>query len=136
MKVTIQAVADASPERCWHAAVTPSAIRQWNTASPDWYCPSAAVDLRVGGRMESRMEARDGSMGFDFGATFTAIEAPHRLEYRLDDDRHVSLVLEAAEAGTRITQTFDAETENDVEMQRAGWQSILDSFARYAEAAR
>lgn len=136
MKITVEAAANATPEQCWEAAVTPSAIMQWNAASPDWHCPSAEVDLRVGGRMKSRMEAKDGSMGFDFAATFTTVDAPHRLEYRLDDDRMVELVLEATSDGTHIKQAFDAETENDVEMQRMGWQSILDSFARFVESRK
>lgn len=132
MKITVEADTSASPEQCWNAATTPAAIKQWNAASPDWHCPSAEVDLQVGGRMISRMEARDGSMGFDFGATFTAVDAPHRLEYELDDGRAVSLVLAATAEGTHIKQTFETETENDPEMQRMGWQSILDSFAKHA----
>lgn len=83
--------------------------------------------------MKSRMEAKDGSTGFDFEATFTAIDAPRRLEYRLDDDRMVELVLRETANGTHITQTFDAEAEDDVEMQRVGWQRILDSFVRHVE---
>ncbi len=133
MKITVEATADATPEQCWAAATTPAAIMQWNAASPDWHCPSAEVDLRVGGRMVSRMEARDGSMGFDFAARFTAVDAPRRLAYQLDDERMVELLFEATTEGTHVTQTFDAETENDPEMQRMGWQSILDSFARYVE---
>ncbi|MGB1696847.1 MAG: SRPBCC domain-containing protein [Thermoplasmatota archaeon] len=132
MKITIEADTAATPEQCWAAATTPAAIMQWNAASPDWHCPSAEVDLKVGGRMSSRMEAKDGSMGFDFAATFTAVEAPRRLAYKLDDDRMVELLLEPGAEGTHIRQTFDAETENDPEMQRMGWQSILDSFAQCA----
>ncbi len=135
MKITVEATADATPEQCWAAATTPAAIMQWNAASPDWHCPNAEVDLRVGGRMVSRMEARDGSMGFDFAARFTAVDAPRRLAYQLDDERMVELLFEATTEGTHVTQTFDAETENDPEMQRMGWQSILDSFARYVEGA-
>ncbi len=135
MKVTVEADTTASPDQCWKAATTPEAIMQWNTASPGWVCPSANVDPRVGGRLESRMEARDGSMGFDFGATFTDVDAPNRLAYTLDDNRKVELLITKTQGGTHIAQTFDAELENDVEMQRSGWQSILDSFVRYAEAS-
>ncbi len=134
MKITVKADTKATPEQCWAAATTPAAIMQWNAASPDWHCPSAEVDLRVGGSMSSRMEAKDGSMGFDFAATFTVVEPPRRLEYKLEDDRMVELLLEPTDGGTHITQVFDAEDENDVEMQRKGWQSILESFARYAES--
>ena len=91
--------------------------------------------MQVGGRMISRMEAVDGSQGFDFSATFTHIEPPHRLAYKLDDERTVELVLEATDAGTKVTQTFDAENEMDPEFQRAGWQSILDNFAKFASQA-
>lgn len=132
MKITVETIAAATPEQCWAAATTPDAIKQWNAASPDWHCPTAEVDLKVGGRMKSRMEARDGSMGFDFAATFTTIDAPRHLEYKLDDGRMVELRLAPAPEGTHIKQTFDAETENDPEMQRMGWQSILDSFASHA----
>ncbi len=133
VKVTIKATAQTHPEACWKAAVTPEAIMAWNAASPEWHCPRAEVDLRVGGRMTSRMEARDGSAGFEFSATFTTIEEPHHLQYQLDDDRMVDLHFETEGERTHITQTFDAEEENDVEFQRAGWQSILDNFARFAE---
>ncbi len=135
MKITVEATTQAPPEAAWQAATTPAAITQWNQASPEWHCPSADVDLRVGGRMTSRMEARDGSMGFDFAATFTKIEAPHHLEYRLDDDRMVELRIESDGAQTRIIQTFDAEEENDPDFQRMGWQAILDSFATYVDRA-
>lgn len=134
MKITVEASTRAPPEDCWKAATTPEAITQWNAANDDWCCPSADVDLQVGGRMLSRMEAKDGSMGFDFSATFTSVDAPRRLEYKLDDGRRVELVFEATSNGTHIRQTFDAEAENDPEFQRAGWQAILDSFVRYVEA--
>lgn len=132
MRITVEADTDASPDQCWAAATSPEAIQVWNTASPDWHCPSAAVDLTVGGRMSSRMEAVDGSRGFDFAATFTAIEPPKRLEYKLDDGRMVELRIDTTESGSHVTQSFDAEEENDPEFQRAGWQAILDSFAAYA----
>lgn len=133
MKITVEADTTASPEALWKAATTAEAIQTWNAANDDWHCPSADVDLRVGGRMVSRMEAKDGSMGFDFAATFTRVEAPRRLAYRLDDDRMVELRIESKGKGSHVAQTFDAEAENDPEFQRAGWQAILDSFVRYAE---
>lgn len=133
MRITIAAETTATPEQCWKAATTPQAIKAWNAANDDWHCPSAELDLRVGGRMKSRMEAKDGSMGFDFAATFTRIDAPRRLEYRLDDERMVELRIDARDGGSHVTQSFDAETENDPEFQRAGWQAILDGFVKYAE---
>lgn len=131
MQITVEADVAGTAEQCWAAATSPDAIQVWNSASPEWHCPSAAVDLEVGGRMTSRMEAVDGSMGFDFAATFTKIEAPHLLEYKLDDDRMVELRIEQTDDGCHVVQTFDAESENDPEFQRAGWQSILDSYAKY-----
>lgn len=132
MQITVEADSQANVQACWKAATTPEDIMVWNTASPEWHCPSAELDLRVGGTMKSRMEAVDGSMGFDFAATFTRVEAPNLLEYRLEDGRMVLLELQAKDQGTHIRQTFDAESQNDPEFQRAGWQSILDSFAKHA----
>ncbi len=134
MKITVEATTRAAPEACWAAATAPEAITQWNAASDDWCCPSAEVDLRIGGRMLSRMEAKDGSMGFDFAATYTAVDAPRRLAYKLDDGRMVELLFDPTDAGTHIRQTFDAEAENDPEFQRAGWQAILNNFVRFVEA--
>ncbi len=107
----------------------------WNAASDDWHCPSAEVDLRVGGKMISRMEAKDGSMGFDFAATFTKVSPHSLLEYTLEDGRMVRLKFEARGDGVHILQTFDAEAENPPEVQRAGWQAILNNFVRYVERA-
>ncbi len=107
---------------------------QWNAANDDWHTPACTIDLRVGGRQVSRMEAKDGSMGFDFAATFTEVEPPRRLAFRLDDDRMVQVEFAAQGDGTHVRETFDAEAENDPEFQRAGWQAILDHFARYTAA--
>ncbi len=106
---------------------------QWNNASDDWHTPKATNDLRVGGAFASRMEAKDGSVGFDFGGTYTKV-MPHALiAYVMDDDRAVSVIFEQRGKATQITETFEAEKTNSAEMQRQGWQAILDNFKKYAE---
>ncbi len=107
---------------------------QWNSASDDWHTPSATVDLREGGTFTSRMEAKDGSMGFEFGGTYTKIVNQQRIEYTMDDGRTVSAVFEEHNGHTHVTETFDPETENSREMQQQGWQTILDNFKNYAES--
>ncbi|MCX8006163.1 MAG: SRPBCC domain-containing protein [Burkholderiaceae bacterium] len=120
----------------WDAYTTPQAITQWNQATPDWHCPWAEIDLRVGGRHVARMEARDGSFGFDYAGTYEVVEEPHRVVLRLDDDRLVRTTFEPEGGGTRVRTTFDAETVHSQEQQRAGWQAILDNYARYVAAQR
>jgi uncharacterized protein YndB with AHSA1/START domain len=134
-KITINAYADASPSEAWKAYTSAAAITQWNQASPDWHCPSAEVDLRVGGRHVARMEARDGSFGFDFAATYEEVDPPRALTLRLDDDRRARTTFEPEGSGTRVTVVFDAETSNPIEMQRDGWQAILDSYVRHLESS-
>lgn len=122
------------PQVAWEAWNNPEDIKQWNAASADGHTTASTVDLRVGGRLSSRMEARDGSMGFDFVATYTKVEAPKVLAFRLDDNREVAVESQEIPEGTLIRETFDAETENDPDMQRQGWQAILDNFVRHVEA--
>jgi uncharacterized protein YndB with AHSA1/START domain len=130
-QITISAYVDAPPARAWDAYHSPQANTKWNKASPDWHCPSAKVDLRVGGKYTARMEARDGSEGFDFVATYEEVDAPRVVAFRLDDNRHVRTTFEPEGAGTRVTTVFEAETTYPVEVQREGWQAILDSYADY-----
>lgn len=134
MKIAIETTVRAPLEAVWKAWTTPDDIVQWNAASDDWHTPSATVDLRVGGTFTSRMEAKDGSMGFDFEGTYTDVVAHERLAYAMDDGREV--VVEFLPRGDEVVvrETFDAEASNPVEMQRDGWQAILDRFARYVEA--
>lgn len=134
MKITVEALVRAEPKPVWDAWNCPDDIKRWNAASDDWHTTRSEVDLRIGGRQVSRMEAKDGSMGFDFGGTYTRVE-PHRLvEFRMDDNRMVTIEFVPSTTGTVVRETFEAESENDVEMQRQGWQAILDNFARYVEA--
>ncbi len=134
MRITVQAETKASLASLWSAATTPEAIQVWNAATDDWHCPSAEVDLRVGGKMKSRMESIDGRRGFDFTATFTAIEPHQRLEYQLSDGRTVELTMKEKEQLVHVQQTFDAEGDIDPEQQKIGWQSLMDSFVSFAEA--
>lgn len=131
-RITVATLVQASPAHVWHTYTTPADIVQWNAASDDWHTTAATVDLRPGGQFSSRMEAKDGSMGFDFAGEYTAVEPMRRLAYTFGD--RTAEVTFAAEGGeVRVTVSFDAETTHSEELQRHGWQSILDNFARHAE---
>jgi uncharacterized protein YndB with AHSA1/START domain len=136
MKITVEVNVHAPIEAVWRAWTTPEDIVQWNTASPDWHTPKAQVDLRVGGVFSSRMEAKDGSMGFDFEGRYTVVEPLRRLEAEFGDRALVvEFLVEEAGGGVRVRETFDAETVFPAEQQRQGWQAILDSFKRHVERA-
>jgi uncharacterized protein YndB with AHSA1/START domain len=135
MKIIVEKLVNAPIEVVWHAWTTPEDIKQWNAASDDWHTTKASVDLRVGGAFSSRMEAKDGSMGFDFAGTYTKV-VKHRLIECSFGDRALSVEFEAGSDGVTVRETFDAESTHSVEQQRAGWQAILDSFARHVESRR
>lgn len=130
-RITVETRIQAPIDTVWAAWNSPDAIRQWNTASPDWHTTHAEVDLRVGGAFRSRMEAKDGSAGFDFFGMYTAIEPGRQLVYRLDDGRSVQVEFIPQDAGVLVRETFDAEATHSIDQQRQGWQAILDSFARH-----
>ena len=132
--ITVQTHVAAPIEKVWGAYTTPDDIKQWNAASDDWHTPSATVDLRQGGVFSSRMEARDGSMGFDFEGAYTTIETHKLIEYEFGD-RHAKVEFTPGKSGVSVRVTFDAEAENPIEMQRDGWQAILDNFKRHVEVA-
>lgn len=135
MEITVETVVDAVVERCWAAWNSPNDICAWNAASDDWHTTDARVDLRPGGQFSYRMEARDGSMGFDFAGEYERIEPPHLIEATFGGRRlRVEFVAEGSR--TRVRETFDAEDEHPIEMQREGWQAILDHFGRHVEARR
>ena len=134
MKITIEATAKAPIDAVWRAWNTSAEIMQWNAASPDWHTTRSEVDLREGGKFLSRMEAKDGSFGFDFEGTYTRVVPHEAIEYVMADGREVEAEFTARGGGTHIRTTFDAETENPPEMQREGWQAILDNFVRHVEA--
>ena len=133
MNVTVSVIVKASLEQAWKVWLTPEHIKQWNFASEDWECPSASVDLRIGGQLASRMQAKDGSFGFDLVCTFTQIVEYEMLEYEMEDGRVVEVKFREIDGGIEIIETFDAEESNPVEMQQAGWQSILNNYKRYIE---
>jgi uncharacterized protein YndB with AHSA1/START domain len=136
VKITVEALIKADLSAVWQAWNNPDDIKQWNAASDDWHTTRSTVDLREGGRLSSRMEAKDGGAGFDFEATYTRI-VPHELiAFRMEDGRDVSVVFTKAADGVLVKETFEAETENDPEIQHQGWQAILDNFARHVEAKR
>ena len=133
MKITVSTVIAAPLADVWRLYTSPDDIKVWNTASPDWHTTAATVDLRVGGRFSSRMEAKDGSFGFDFEGEYTRVEPPYRLEYTFGD--RVGLVeLAQQPGGVSVTVTFDAETSHSEAQQRDGWQAILDNFGRHVVA--
>jgi uncharacterized protein YndB with AHSA1/START domain len=133
MKIMVETVINASLESVWHAWNNPDDIKQWNNASEDWHTTRSSVDLRRGGKFSARMEARDGSEGFDFTGTYTRIVPRELIEYQMEDGRVVEVEFSEVAEGVLVRETFDAETENDPEMQREGWQAILDNFTRYVE---
>jgi uncharacterized protein YndB with AHSA1/START domain len=135
MKITIEKLVQAPVDVVWRAWTTPDDIKQWNAASDDWHTTEASVDLRVGGRFSSRMEAKDGSMGFDFAGTYTKV-VEHRLIEASFGDRVLRVEFEVAPEGVTVRETFDAESTHSVEQQRDGWQAILNRFARHVESKR
>jgi uncharacterized protein YndB with AHSA1/START domain len=133
-KITIEAEISASTKKVWNYYTLPEHITKWNFASDDWHCPKAENDLRVGGKLKSRMEAKDGSFGFDFEAIYDEVVDQKKLAYTMPDTRQVIMNFENLGDKIKVTTTFDTENENPVEMQRAGWQSILDNFKKYVES--
>jgi uncharacterized protein YndB with AHSA1/START domain len=133
MKITVETIVKAPIAKVWNAYTTPADIKQWNAASEDWHTTSASVDLREGGAFSSRMEAKDGSFGFDFAGTYTRV-VPHALIEYSFGDRFSVVEFVPGETGVTVRVTFDAETEHSVEQQRQGWQAILNNFAKYVEA--
>ena len=132
-KITVEATIAAPVQLVWHVWNTPEDIKHWNAASDDWHTTKAAVDLREGGAFSSRMEAKDGSMGFDFAGIFTRIEH-HRLIESAIGDRALLVEFIETPGGTTVRETFDAETTHPAEMQRAGWQAILNNFKKHVES--
>lgn len=132
MKITIEKQVHAPIAAVWRAWTTPEDIKQWNAASHDWHTTKSSVDLREGGSFSSRMEARDGSMGFDFAGTFTKI-VEHKLIESSFGDRMLLVEFVTGPDAVTVRETFDAESTNPIEQQRAGWQAILDNFARHVE---
>lgn len=136
VKITIETIVNAPVEKVWDAYNDPIAITKWNQASSDWHCPHAENDLRVGGKLKSKMEAKDGSFGFDFEAVYDEIIVHKKIVYTMGDGRQATTSFEKLDNTTKVTTVFDAETENSVELQQNGWQAILNSFKQYAESRK
>jgi uncharacterized protein YndB with AHSA1/START domain len=136
MKITVETHVKAKPSRVWDAWNDPADIKQWNSAQDDWHTTRSSVDLREGGKFLARMEAKDGSMGFDFEGTYTRVVPKTLIEYRMSDGREVTVEFVERSGGVLVKETFDAETENTPEVQRQGWQAILDHFGRYVETKK
>jgi uncharacterized protein YndB with AHSA1/START domain len=135
-RIVVEVTVDAPVEEAWKGFTDPEAVKGWNFASADWCCPAASSELREGGSFSYRMEARDGSMGFDFGGTFTQVRPPEALGYVLGDGRRVSVEFARQGRQTRVREAFDAEAVNPAERQRSGWQAILDNYKKYVEGNR
>lgn len=134
MKITVETVVKSKLSKVWQAWNNPADIRQWNTAQDDWHTTRSTVDLREGGKFLARMEAKDGSQGFDLEGTYTRVVPQKTIEFRMSDGREVQVEFVERAGGVLVRETFDAETENPPELQRTGWQAILDNFRRHVEA--
>jgi uncharacterized protein YndB with AHSA1/START domain len=132
--ITVETKVQAPLKKVWQYWTVPEHITKWNQASDDWHSPYAENDLRTGGKFLSRMEARDGSFGFDFGGVYDNVKINELIEYTLGDGRKVSVRFTDNGNETRVVEMFEAEDTNPIEMQRGGWQAILDNFKKYVEA--
>lgn len=131
--ITVEATIKAPVEKIWKYWTMPEHIKQWNKASDDWHTPYAENDVRTGGKFLSRMEAKDKSVGFDFGGVYDEVKEHKLIAYTIGDGRKVKIIFSGDKNETKITETFEAENQNPVEMQRSGWQAILNNFKKYTE---
>lgn len=132
--ITVENTVNAPVEKVWKYWTSPEHIIHWNNASDEWHTPFAENDLRVGGKFLSRMEAKDGSMGFDFSGVYDEVLTNELIAYRITGGRKVKIIFSAQGDQTKVVETFEAENENSIELQRGGWQAILDNFKKYTEA--
>ncbi|TPG35493.1 SRPBCC family protein [Flavobacterium pectinovorum] len=131
--ITVKTTVNASKDKVWEFWTLPEHITKWSFASPDWHTPYAENDLREGGTFKSTMAAKDGSMSFDFGGEYTLVEKYKAIEYVLGDGRKVEISFNETPNGIEVIESFDPETQNPEEMQRGGWQAIIDNFKNYVE---
>ncbi len=132
--ITVENTINAPVQKVWEYWTKPEHITHWNNASDDWHTPRAENDLRTGGSFVSRMEAKDGSMGFDFGGVYDDVKPNEYIEYTMGDGRKVKVNFSFRGNSTKVTESFEAEGTNPLEMQKMGWQAILDNFKKYVEA--
>lgn len=133
-KITVQVIVNSTKEKVWDSWNKPKHIVNWCFASPDWHCPKSENDLQPGGNFISRMEAKDGSFGFDFGGVYQEVKKNEFISYIMDDGRKVSIEFSETPTGILVKETFEAEATNPVEMQRGGWQAILENYKTYTES--
>ncbi|MBI5727931.1 MAG: SRPBCC domain-containing protein [Ignavibacteriales bacterium] len=133
-KITIETLITAPVEKVWEYWTSPAHIVNWCQASDDWHAPYAENDVQVNGRFKTTMAAKDGSVSFDFTGTYTVVKNFEMIEYLTDDDRKVSILFLTDNNASKIIETFEAESLNSLELQKAGWQAILDNFKKYVDA--
>lgn len=134
--ITVETIVHSPVDSVWKYWTDPKHIIHWNNASDDWHTPYAENDLKVGSKFVSRMEAKDGSYGFDFGGVYDEISMNESISYTMEDGRKVKIAFIRQENDTNIIESFEAEESNDIEMQQAGWQAILDNFKKYVETSK
>lgn len=132
-KITVTTTIKTPIDKVWQYFTTPQHITQWNAANNDWHTPQAENDLRPGGKFSYRMEAKDGSFGFDFWGIYTEVVTNEKIAYTMGDDRKVEILFAETADGVTVTETFETEDTNSAELQRSGWQAILDNFKQYTE---
>jgi len=132
--ITVETTVKASVEKVWEVWTMPEHIVKWNNASADWHTTRAQNDLRAGGKFLSRMEAKDGSFAFDFEGTYDEVKTNELISYSIGDGRKAKIIFIAEDNETKVVETFEAENQNSIEMQRGGWQAILDNFKKYTES--
>jgi len=133
-KITVESLIKVDVEQAWKLWTEPKHIRNWNFASDDWQCPFAENDLKSGGKFKFTMSSKDGTMSFDFEGEYEEIDFHERIAYFLEDGREVIVVFDEQDGQCQITESFDPEDENPLEMQREGWQAVLNNFKKYAES--
>ena len=134
MTITIEATINSDIETVWKKWNTPEDVKNWNTASDDWHTTHAEIDLKEGGEFMSRMEAKDGSMGFDFKGTYKVVNKPSLIIYTIEDGREVKIEFKETRGGVKVIETFEAESTHTEEQQKQGWQCILNNFSKYVES--
>lgn len=134
--ITVETTINAPIEKVWKCWTEPVHIMQWNNASADWHTPYAENDARTGGKFKSTMAARDGSMSFDFEGVYSHVQPQKLIEYAMADGRKVKIEFQSADGGVKVIETFDPESENSIELQRGGWQAILDNFKKHVEGCK
>jgi uncharacterized protein YndB with AHSA1/START domain len=132
--ITVENTIYAPVEKVWELWTGTDHITKWNNASDDWHTPRAENDLRTGGKFVSRMEAKDGSFGFDFGGVYDEVKMHELISYTIGDGRKVNVTFSGNSTWTKVVETFEAEGANPIEMQKGGWQAILDNFKKYVES--